>query len=149
MMRGRLSTQLDEEIAANRFAGAFLAPEPEVFKELGEKRTWVEPKELYVLKHVYGLSMNAWLYRARDLGILSAVNFQRMMRFFSKQGWRNNEPGSPILPEKPQLFEQLVFRALAEDIIGESKAAELMSLPLIVFRKIRRNMDRDKDAHSL
>lgn len=146
ILKGRLDPQLDDEIAANRFAGAFLATKPEVIKELGEKRTWIEPKELYVLKHAYGLSMNAWLYRAKDLGIISQVNFQNMMRFFNKQGWRKMEPGERIKPEKSQLFEQLVFRALAEELIGESKAAELMGLPIVIFREIRRNMDCGKDV---
>jgi len=148
ILGGRINNKLDIERAANRFAGAFLVPESEARKELGEKRTWIEPKELYVLKHAYGLSMNAWLYRAKDLEILSATNFQKMMRFFNKQGWRKEEPGKGVDSEKPQLFEQLVFRALAEDLIGESKAAELMGLPSVIFREIRRNMDRDQNINS-
>lgn len=147
ILKDRLDLKLDDEAAANRFAGAFLAAKQEVLKELGERRTWIEPKELYVLKHAYGLSMNAWLYRAKDLEILAGANFQKMMRFFSKQGWRKEEPGQAIAPERPQLFEQLVFRALAEDLIGESKAAELMGLPMVIFRQIRRNMDCDKDLN--
>ena len=38
VLHGRLASDVDEEAAANRFAGAFLAPADEVRKELGEKR---------------------------------------------------------------------------------------------------------------
>ncbi|MFO7747127.1 MAG: hypothetical protein R6V42_04900 [Orrella sp.] len=38
---------------------------------------------------------------------------------------------------KAPIFEQLVFHALAEDYISESKAAELMNMPLQQFRRVR------------
>lgn len=139
--------KLDIEKAANRFAGAFLVPESEVKKELGEKRSRLEPKELYVLKHAYGFSMGGWLHRAHELEIISDQNYKNMVIFFRKQGWHKNEPGEQLPPEKPQLFEQLVFRALAEDLIGESKAAELMGISVREFRDIRRNMERAKDIN--
>ncbi len=139
--------ELDIEKAANRFAGAFLVPESEAKKELGEKRSWLEPKELYVLKHAYGFSMGGWLHRALELEIISDQNYKRMVISFRKQGWHNNEPGDQLPSEKPQLFEQLVFRALAEDLIGESKAAELMGISVRDFRDIRRNMERAKDIN--
>lgn len=137
MLDGRLSDDLDKEKAAHRFAGAFLVPASEVRKELGEHRTWLEPGELHVLKLTYGLSMGAWLYRARDTGVLSEAGFQEMFRFFSAQGWRKTEPGAGYPREEPKLFEQLVFRALAEDLVTEAKAAELMRLPLTQFRAKR------------
>ena len=143
ILKDRLSGELKKEVesAANRFAGAFLVPESEVKKELGEKRTWLEPKELYVPKHAYGLSMSGWLHRAHELKIISSQKYQKMAAFFRSNGWHKKEPGNQIDSEKPQLFEQLVFRALGEDIIGESKAAELMGLSVRDFREIRRNME--------
>lgn len=50
ILKDRLAPQLDKERAANRFAGAFLVPRREVLKELGERRTWLEPGELCALK---------------------------------------------------------------------------------------------------
>lgn len=145
ILEGRIDKNaLDMERAANRFAGSFLAPVSEVKKELGEKRSWLEPKELYVLKHAYGLSMGGWLHRAVDLGIVSRQNYKKMYAYFNQNGWNKKEPGEQLEPEKPQLFEQLVFRALAEEIIGESKAAELMGMPVREFRDLRRNMERDE-----
>lgn len=137
LLKSRLAPKLDEEAAANRFAGAFLVPEFEVRKELGERRTWLEPNELCVLKKTYGLSMQGWMHRANDLGILSDINYRRMAQFFSTRGWRKKEPCEDYPREQPKLFEQLVFRALAEDLISESKAAELLKKPLTEFRSIR------------
>lgn len=138
LLSGRIVPEL-EEAASNRFAGAFLAPASEVKKELGEQRTWLEPKELEVLKKTYGLSMQAWMHRALDLGILPETRYIEMRKYFNARGWHKTEPGEPHPPERPQLFEQLVFRALAQDLISESKAAELLHLPLSEFQK-KRNM---------
>ena len=145
ILKGRLHKSLDNEKAANRFAGAFLVPESEVRKELGLKRTWLEPKELAVLKSTYGLSMQGWMHRAVDLGILSDSHYLRMVRYFSAQGWRKKEPGEDYPQEQPKLFEQLVFRALAEDLVSESKAAELLRMRLADFRS-RRNFENGAAA---
>jgi hypothetical protein len=71
----------------------------------------------------YGLSMQGWMHRARDLGVVSQAAFQAMYRMFAARGWRKQEPGPGYKPEVPKLFMQLVFHACAEDLIGESKAA--------------------------
>ena len=133
---GRIEDHLDIELAANRFAGAFLAPAAEVLKELGSKRNRLEPVELCVLKKAYGLSMQGWLYRARDLGVLSQVGYQSMWKLFAAKGWKKKEP-EDYPSEKPKLFMQLVFHAFAEELIGESKAAELLGKPIAEFRRIR------------
>ncbi len=137
VLHGRLASDVKEEAAANRFAGAFLAPADEVRKELGEKRVWLEPRELEVLKKTYGLSMQGWMHRAKDLGILPDVHYVEMRKFFSSRGWNKTEPGEQYAPERPQLFDQLVYRALAQELISESKAAELMRMPLTEFQKKR------------
>ncbi len=139
VLSDRLATEIDIEDASNRFAGAFLAPAAEVRKELGERRNWLEPQELAALKKAYGLSMQAWMHRAKDLGILPETRYVEMRKYFSKQDWSKTEPGKQYPPEFPQLFEQLVYRALGQDLIGESKAAELLRLPLSEFQK-KRNM---------
>ena len=130
--------ELDDEAAANRFAGAFLVPASEVFKELGQKRTWFEPRELCVLKKAYGLSMSGWLHRAHDLGITNDVTNLKLIKYFRKYCWHKQEPCDEYPREEPQVFMQLVFHALAEDLITESKAAELMGLSIINFRSIRK-----------
>jgi Zn-dependent peptidase ImmA (M78 family)/DNA-binding XRE family transcriptional regulator len=146
LLKGRLAPKLEDEAAANRFAGAFLVPESEVRKELGEHRTWLEPNELCVLKKTYGLSMQGWMHRANDLGILSDGNYLRMVRYFSARAWRKTEPCDEYPREEPKLFEQLVFRALAEELISESKAAELLKKSHTEFRALR-NLEHAAAPH--
>lgn len=138
VLHGRLSESLDEEKACHRFAGAFLAPGATLRAALGERRHRVEPRELYDLKQELGMSMQAVLYRSKDLGILDSAAFRHAMQTFSRQGWRKKEPGEAVPSEQPRMLRQLVYRALAEDLIGESKAAELLGLPLLQFRAERR-----------
>ncbi len=140
VLAGRISGELveQEEKLANRFAGAFLATASEVYKELSHRRTWFEPRELCVLKKAYGLSMGAWLHRAQDLSIISDATYLQLIKFFRKHGWHKKEPCDEYPQERPEIFTQLVFHALAEDFISESKAAELMGMPVIKFRTIRK-----------
>lgn len=137
MLEGRLPKDIDEELACNRFAGAFLFPRASVLQELGEHRNAIELKELGLLKDEFGLSMGGILYRARDLGVISPAYREEQAKLFRVKGWYRKEPGRDFPSEKAHLFEQLVFHALAEEYIGESKAAELMNMSLVQFRRVR------------
>ncbi len=128
-----LAEGVDAEKAAHRFAGAFLVPAPVARFELGTRRRALDLHELHLLKHKYGLSMQAWVYRAKDLGILSESAATRLFRQFRQEGWHRREPGDQIPPEEPERLKRLVLRALAEDIISESRAAELLGTPLTTF----------------
>lgn len=137
----KLSGNLNIEKASDRFAGCFLVPAAAGINRLGENRASLEPRELWLLKQEYGLSMCGWLHRARDLGVISYNSYRDMWQLFAAQGWNLKEPFEELRKEKPKLLEQLVFHALAEDLVSESKAAELLSLPLFDFKKLR-NMER-------
>lgn len=145
ILKGRLGKRIDEEKACNRFAGAFLAPRDSVLRLLGQRRTWLEPRELQLLKGDWGLSMAGWMLRARDLGVLSADAAAKMWSFFKANGWDKREPEPQYPRERSSGFEQLVYRALAEDQIGESKAAELLGLSLGDFIA-QRKMEFPPDA---
>ncbi len=124
----------EEEKAAHRFAGAFLVPEPIVRMELGETRTYVSVEELYLLKHKYGLSIQAWIRRGQDLGIITHHVYQSLMAMFSSRGWRKQEPGDPYPSEEtPKRFEQIIRKLYSEKAISFSRAQELYGEPLEVF----------------
>lgn len=144
MLEGRLGSDLDEEMACNRFAGAFLFPRASVLQEMGGHRNAIELKELGLLKEEFGLSMVGILYRARDLGIISPAYRDEQAKLFRFKGWHLKEPGWDYPAEKAHIFEQLVFHALAEEYIGESKAAELMNMSLAQFRRVR-SMESTED----
>jgi len=118
---------LGEEKASHRFATAFLLPAESARFELGHSRSNIDLKELELLKHKYGLSMQALIYRAKDLGIISDSFAKNYFKRFRQKQWYRNEPGEPYKPEKPQRMERLIYRALAEDIISRSKMLEYQS----------------------
>lgn len=122
--------ELKPEQAANRFAGAFLVPAETARFELGAHRKDLSLNELHILKHKYGLSMQAWIYRARDLCIISDHAAARLFQQFRAHDWHKQEPGDPYLNETPMRMERLIYRALAEDILSRSKAGELLGRPL-------------------
>lgn len=147
MLTGRLAEELNEEMACNRFAGAFLIPRKSVLQELGNHRSYIEPKELALLKEEFGLSMQGILYRARDLGVVTPAWRDDQAKLFRIKGWHITEPGKPYPPEKAHIFEQLVFHALGEDYIGESKAAELLKMSLTAFQAMRALEGSNAAAH--
>lgn len=134
VLAGRLASGIDQEKACDRFAGAFLTPRESVVFALGEHRSRIEPRELYDLKHEYGLSMMAWVFRARDTGVISSTTAESLFRLFSRRGWRKQEPGDSVPSDAPKLLRRLVLRALAEEMVSTSKAAELMGESLGDFR---------------
>ncbi len=137
LLHNLLPEGMDEEKACNRFASAFLLPQAGAFEHLGKSRKNIEPRELYILKHEYGLSMQACLYRAADLAIIGESKRLSLFKFFTIKGWRKKEPGDAYPQEQTFLFEQMVYRALGEDIISESKAAELLQMPLMKLHQLR------------
>lgn len=122
--------ELDSEAACHWFVGAFLVPAQAVRFELGSRRTTLDMNELYLLKQKYGLSMQAWIFRARDLGIISENAAMRLFQHFRANGWHRHEPGEALPTERPLRMERIIYRALAEDLISRSRAHELLGKPL-------------------
>lgn len=147
IFNNKLNEDMDEENACNVFAGAFLFPKESVLKELGENRTAIELKELDLLKHEFGVSMLSILHRAEELQIITKSTFDNLYRLFKNKGWYTQEPGKQYPRETAHFFNQFVFHALAEDCISESKAAELLSLPLTDFRRMRAMEGKDANTH--
>jgi len=115
----------ESEPACYRFAGAFLVPRDVLVREVGRRRRVISVRELFQLKLLFGVSAQALAYRCKDLGIISPPTFTRIFKIFSARGWRKDEP-MPLRPERPSRFERLCIRALAEGVISEAKASELL-----------------------
>jgi Zn-dependent peptidase ImmA (M78 family)/transcriptional regulator with XRE-family HTH domain len=133
----------EKESAAYRFAGALLMPASNVRRELGAQRDKLDFHELHLLKHGYGLSMQAIVRRAKDLDIISTSAYEHLCREFSQRGWRRREPGDQIAPERPERMKRLVLRALAEQIITRSRASELLGCSLAEFWETERQHHKD------
>jgi len=122
----RTGLNIDREKAANRFAGAFLVPNPVVVSELGVRRQRISLLELHLLKHKYGISMQAWILRAQDVGVLTSSAAKDIFIHFRVNGWHQEEPGDPYPREQTLRMERMVLRALSQQIISEKKAEELL-----------------------
>jgi Zn-dependent peptidase ImmA (M78 family)/DNA-binding XRE family transcriptional regulator len=115
---------LDEEKAAYRFAGAFLVPETLLRLEVGSHRSSIPVRELLILKKRFGVSMQALLYRLRDLGIINQSTYKWACIQINRQGWRKKEPEA-LLREEPQWLTQNVLRAVAEGLLTREEAERL------------------------
>ncbi|MEN0108775.1 MAG: XRE family transcriptional regulator [Pseudomonas sp.] len=117
----------DKEQCCHRFAGAFLYPKDRVRADFGaHQRNEVHPQELLIAKRQYGISMQAVMYRLKDLHLLSADGHRSLAIQFSARGWRKAEP-EPQDCKPPQRFESLVYWGLAEGLFTPSRAAELLN----------------------
>jgi len=130
------SQDLDGERVANRFAGAFLVPKEAALEELGVNRRKLDLFELHLLKHQYGMSIQAWVHRAKDLGTIPERGYRRIFDLIDERGWRTREPGDQIPPEEPRRMKRLVMRAYAEDAISASRASELLGMSISEFCQI-------------
>lgn len=118
---------LDIEKACNRFAGAFLVPAQFLRAEVGRQRHGISLGELLQLKLIFLASAQAIVYRLCDCGIINTTFRSTLYMMLNKKGWLKQEP-APLPAESTTRFKRLCFRALAEQLISDSKAAELLDV---------------------
>lgn len=112
------------ERQANRFAGAFLAPRDSFLEEC--PRRW----NLYAfqqLKLRWKMSVQALLYRAKDLECISPSTYQRAMIQLTQMNKRKNE-GPEWDMEKPVLVTQ-ALELLSDQVTLDSLADDLSVFP--------------------
>lgn len=119
----------EEEGYCNKFASEFLFPKKLVVKEFGVKRDSISLNELIETQKKYGMSIQAIIYKLVDAGIISK---HRQVEFYKKINFDSNIKEKVNLsrfetPEKSNRFEQLVYRALSQEIISISKASSLLN----------------------
>lgn len=161
----KISNRVDEEKAAFRFGAAFLAPAEAVLREVGERRFNVQAQELILLKKRFGLSIQALLYRLRDLEIISESYYTRWCVDINRLGWRKTEP-LELPSEEPSWLRQSVLHAVSEGVLTHAEAGEmlgekfgtkdssqlversvLMKLPMDERRRILAEQARKMTAH--
>ena len=120
-----VSKDVEEERAAFRFAGAFLAPAEVLRREVGLHRTYIGLDELVMLKGRFGISIQALLYRMKDLGIISPTYFEGWNIQIRGSGLRKNEPGDQPA-EESQWLRRGVLRALAEGRLVQDEAESIL-----------------------
>lgn len=120
-----VTSKVDEEKAAFRFGAAFLAPKETLLKEIGLHRNVIGIAELLLFKKRFGMSIQALLYRLKDLDIINDSYYVQWCRHISRLSWKKREP-DPLPPEKPEWLRQNVLRAFAEGVIGHEDAEAML-----------------------
>jgi Zn-dependent peptidase ImmA (M78 family)/DNA-binding XRE family transcriptional regulator len=124
------------EKLCHRFAGAMLLPKQTIINELGQKRSSISINELIYIKESYGISMQAIMARAKDLGIITNDQYVKFRIWVNSNENHKKEIGYGEYKgvEHSSRFKQLLYRATAEEIISMSKAASLSNIKLAQFR---------------
>jgi Zn-dependent peptidase ImmA (M78 family) len=118
---------VDEEKAAFRFGAAFLAPAELVRRDVGNTRRRISLGELGLLKKKYGMSIQALVYRLRDLEIIGPHQAAILWKQITARGWKKKEPWA-LKPERPQWSKRAALRAVAEGTLTLEKAEDIMGV---------------------
>lgn len=113
---------VDDEKAANRFAGALLVPRELVFEEVGERRSEMALEELLLLKRLWGVSVQSILHRLCDLDVISYSHFDWWMREIKALGYQKREP-MRLAREESTWEARRLARAEAEGLLSREQAA--------------------------
>ena len=124
-----IAENLDLEKVVYRFAGAFIAPKETVLKLVGSRREHFQVRELIILKKIFGISIQALLFRLKDLEIISQTFFTNWYRIINKNNWKKSEPMS-MKEEKSYWFEKNVLHAFSEGLMSSDEAERLLCVEI-------------------
>lgn len=102
--KGSKVVELEKE--ANKFASEFLMPKDALKADLV---TPITLTSLAKLKQKWGVSLQALIYRAYDLDLITERHYHYLFEQLSIKGWRKREPKELEVPvEYPQAFNKMV-----------------------------------------
>lgn len=139
---GEELSHAQQEKAADRFAGAFLVAQEMLRKIIGKSRSVITMGELLDLKRIFKVSIATLAVRCRQLGIFTQMAYGKLWAGLKASGLVDigaAEP-EPIAAEVPGRMRRLCLRAVAESVISESKASELLRIS-------RRDLERLMEFH--
>lgn len=113
------------EQEANHFAAEFLMPEQEIRADLDP----VTLPHLAELKLYWRVAMQALLYRARDLDVITPGRYRAMMMLFGSLGYRRHEPVA-LEHEEPVLLAEIIDFHKREHGFTDEDLARFMLAPL-------------------
>ena len=111
-----------------------LLPKEALFEEVGNKRRGIALPELISIKEQYGISIAAVLVRMRDLGIINNSYYKNFYISHISKNRQEDKLGDYKGVEESKRFMMLLNRAVAEEVVTMSRAAELSNVKLATFR---------------
>ncbi|MCF8341470.1 MAG: XRE family transcriptional regulator [Chitinophagaceae bacterium] len=127
----------DVEKYCNWFASEMLLSTENIMIEFGNKRKSITVEELKNVQSKYGISIKAIVYILSEVEIISqekVVSFYKNVN--AKPSLKNEIDSSRFNGNETSIrFENLVYRALSEEIISISKASTLLNTSLEHLRQ--------------
>ena len=111
------------ERQANMFASAFLLPRNSFGKDIASYPT--DLKYYQFLKNKWKVSIQAMIYRAHQLGIMSDNQYQYLMRQVSKNGWRIKEPGDVPYSLNENIFQGAIDLLIEQNVLTAKEILDL------------------------
>lgn len=129
----------ERERLCHAFSGAVLLPAEQAREAMNEHRFHFYLPELMLLKEYWGISIAAMFARAKNLGIINDYVYGKLNQGYRSRHYHLNEPGRFYGEEKTYRFDQLLYKALAEEIITINQAAALRN---VTVGELRNNLDQ-------
>ncbi len=134
------SAEIEEE--AYKFAAELLLPEVPIRQQITPPVTLTS---LSVLKPIWGVSIQALIVRAHDLGIITERQHRYLYKQLNTHEWRTNEP--IVIPtEKPRAMRQMAEIVYGNPINYQRFAQDLGMHPHFVKRLIEGYATREEYA---
>ncbi|MBO8469238.1 MAG: ImmA/IrrE family metallo-endopeptidase, partial [Spirochaetes bacterium] len=123
------------ETRCHEFASEMLIPSEAFIFIIGKKRKEITINELISIQEQYGISISALMRKALNLKIITKYDYDKY------KGRYNNDPEfrltcdeSRFSEYRSEKFENMVYRALSEGLISESKASALLKKDVAEIR---------------
>lgn len=125
------------EKAIDRFAGAFLVPAAALRRAAGVNRSDISLGEMLELKSRFLVSLQSIVVRLKQAQILSDADARRHWQLLKDKGYLDPPWPEPnrVSPEQSHRMHRLALRAVAEDALSESRAAELLGISVRTLNK--------------
>lgn len=121
----------EKEKFCNLFASEMLIPGSCFMKLIGSSRKDISLQELIPLQKQYGISIDAMMYKAKELNVISEQRYKTYLIKKSKTpGLKEKVNESRYEKEYSYRYSGLVYRAVASEIISYSKASDLLGMPV-------------------
>ena len=117
----------------NRLAGNVLIPDSDLYHEFGKTNRNLTVYIRNSAAKKYKIAPSCLITRLYEADIVTEMYYKSFFIYLNRNGGRKLEPSflnKDSDSEAPTLFEYQVYRALSEELITASRAAELLHIPL-------------------
>ena len=122
--------QREQERLCHSFASEMLISTRMLRTILGERRTDISIQELKGIQANFGMSAEALMHKAMEAGIIKRYKYESFcfVKNRNERFRRWVESSAFTRAERSQRFQMLVYRAMAEGLVGDEKAASLLGM---------------------